>query len=552
MARYSPDQLNDFSKEQIISMYCSLQDQLDGLNKNMEAILEQIRLANQQRFGRKTEKLSQIEGQLSLFNEAEAAADPNVSEPDGTEVVVTVRTKKQKGKREEDFKDLPRESHPHRLTDEQLDAFYGKGCWRRMDPEKYIRVRCQPVSYAVEEHEVDVAVGTDGDHQDEFLRGDRPKDLLRNSVVTPSLAAAILNGKYTNAMPLYRIEQQFKANGINISRQTMANWTVRISEKYLKPVWDRLVEELLKQPVTQADETTCQVINDNDPNDPDDKKGAPGHKNFMWVHRSGQFNKDRPIVIYEYQRSRHHKYPKEFYKNYKGIVETDGLQQYHMLEDLIPGFINASCWVHARRSFSDAVKALSKENKAKARDTIAGQALAKIAEMYEIENTLTDLSAEERLRERKKQIGPLVDDFFAWAKAALSDVTALPKGKTAEGLNYCVNQEKYLRVFLTNGDVPMDNSASERAIRPFTIGRKNWVIIDSIKGAQASAVIYSIVETAKLNNLNIYYYLDHLLTELPKLIPEITDEDKNIDISKLDPLMPWSDQLPAVCRKPRR
>lgn len=175
--------------------------------------------------------------------------------------------------------------------------------------------------------------------------------------------------------------------------------------------------------------------------------------------------------------------------------------------------------------------------------------------MYRIENDLADLTAEERLRERKNQIEPLVDIFFTWVKGILSDTTALPKGKTAEGLTYCVNQEKYLRVFLTNGDVPMDNSASERAIRPFTIGRKNWVIIDSVKGAKASATIYSIVETAKLNNLNIYNYLEHLLTELRKTAPGFTDESGNIDRSKLailDPVMPWSDQLPEKCHKQRR
>jgi hypothetical protein len=158
------------------------------------------------------------------------------------------------------------------------------------------------------------------------------------------------------------------------------------------------------------------------------------------------------------------------------------------------------------------------------------------------------MTAEERLRERKKSIAPLVDEFFAWVKGRLSDTTVLPHGKTAEGLNYCVDQEKYLRVFLTNGNVPMDNSASERAIRPFTIGRKNWVIIDSIKGAQSSAIIYSIVETAKLNDLNVFYYLEHLLAELPKL----TDKKGNIDASGLESLLPWSDQLPPRCHKPRR
>ena len=547
MSKYTPEELNSFSKEQLISLYVNLQDQMEKLNRNMEAILEQIRLSNQQRFGRKTEKLDQIEGQLSLFNETEVAADPNAAEPSAEEIV-PAHKKKQKGKRGEDLKDLPRERHEHKLTDEQLDAFFGKGCWRRLKPEEYTTVRCVPAVYTAEDHVVDVAVGTDGDHQDEFLRGDHPKRLLKSSVVTPSLAAALMNGKYTNALPLYRIEQELCANGINISRQTMANWMMSLSQKYLYVLWDRLKEEELKGDVIQADETTCQVIHDNDPSDPEDQKSSAGHKNYMWVYRTGQFNTEHPIVLYEYQRGRHHKYPENFLKGYEGYLETDALNQYYMLEKTIPGLVNANCWVHARRDFADALKALDKNQKVDTRQTIAGQALARIAKMYEIESRLAELTAEERLKERKRKIQPLVDEFFAWIKKLSTDGTVLLKGKTMSGINYCLNQETKLRVFLENGNVPMDNSASERAVRPFTVGRKNWVLINSVKGAQASAVIYSLVETAKLNGLNVYRYLEHLLTKLP----ELANENGNIDTEKLDPLLPWSDQLPAQCHKPRR
>lgn len=182
---------------------------------------------------------------------------------------------------------------------------------------------------------------------------------------------------------------------------------------------------------------------------------------------------------------------------------------------------NANCWIHARRNFADAIKALAKEDKQKAGNTIAYQALTRIGAIYKLEGTLRDLSAEERLKERQKEIAPLFDEFFTWVKRCVNDTTVLPRGKTIQGLKHCIDQEKYFRVFLTNGNVPIDNSASERAIRPFTIGRKNWVIIDSISGAQSSAIIYSLVETAKLNNLNVFCYLEHLLTGLPKLADEL-------------------------------
>lgn len=556
MCSLNADELNKLSKDEVIKVsidrVSELEARVDKLTKQVEYMTEQIRLADANRFGRKTEKLDQIDGQLSLFNEAEVLADPALPEPEEDEALISVRKKKkskQKGKREEDLKGLPHETCPHPLTDEELDAYFGRGNWKRMPSDRYTKVRCQPATFTAEDHVVDVAVGTGGLHQDEFLRGDRPKDLLKNSIATPSMVAAILNAKYVNAMPLYRIGKQFEMNGLNLSRQTMANWTISVSEKYLSPLWERLCEELLKnkEHVIQADETTCQTINDNDPEDPNDQKGSPGHKNYMWVYRTSEFNKDRPIVIYEYQRTRHHRHPQEFLNGFHGILETDGLQQYHMLENL-NGLTNANCWVHGRRDLADALKAIDKNSRIDARQTIAYQALVRIAAMYKVENTLRDLSAEERLSERKKSIAPLVDEFFVWAKSRISDTSVLPQGKTAKGLNYCIDKEKYLRVFLTDGNVPMDNSASERAIRPFTIGRKNWVLMNSVKGAQSSAVIYSIVETAKLNSLNIFYYLDHLLTELPKL----ADEKGKIDPSGLDPLLPWSDQLPEKCHKPRR
>lgn len=545
--KYAADELNNLSREQMMNIIISLQDQVTQMNLNMEHLIEQIRLADQYRFGRHTERLDEIAGQMNLFNEVETYAD-NSDEPSGEEVIITARKKKKKGQRDDDFKDLPREAHDHRLTDEQLDEFFGKDCWRRIKPDEYIRVRCQPAAYTVEAHSVDVAVGTKGDHQDEFLRGDRPKDLMRNSVATPSLMAAIMNTKYVNSNPLYRIENEFDRNGVHISRQTMANWVIRCSKQYFEPFIERLRQELLKRDVNQADETPVQVINDNDPDDPNDRKGSPGHKNFMWVHRSGELDKEPPIVLYEYQRTRHHRYPLEYYSGYKGVLMTDGLQQYHLLEKELEGLTSANCWAHARRDYADAIKAAAKKNPETVKNSVAYQALARIGTIYKIEKPLRDLTPEERLKERQLTIGPLVDEYFTWIKKIRESGTVLPKGKASDGINYSINQEKYLRVFLTNGKVPIDNSASERSIRTFCIGKKNWVFINSIKGAKASAAVYSICETAKLNNLNPYYYLDHLLTELPKLC----DDDGNIDTAKLDPLLPWADELPAKCHKPRR
>lgn len=539
--KHTPGELNAMSREELVTIILSMQGQLDILNENIEKLIEQVRLANQHRFGRHTETLSSIEGQLSFFDEADAMYNAAVPEPEADDVIPpNPKKKKTKGQRETDLKDFPEEIIPaHTVSAEVLDSFYGKGCWRQLPSETYKRLRHEPESFTVEIHTVDVFVGTDGEHQDEFLRGNRPKDLFRNSIATPSLLASILNVKYVNSAPLNRIEQEFQRNGVRISRQTMANWIIGSSQRYFAPLVERMRQELLKLPVTQSDETPTQVIHDD---------RGPGSKSYMWVHRSGEFSKEKPIVIYEYQKGRNHELPLAFYQDYKGILVTDSLEQYHLIEKKLPELTNANCWAHARRDYADAIKAADKSNPDAVKRSAAYQALSRISQIYKLEGVLKNLPPEERLKERQNNIKPLVEEYFAWVKKQLEDGTVPPKSKTADGLRYSVNQEKYLKVFLTDGNVPIDNSASERSIRTFCIGKKNWMFHDSVMGAQASAVIYSISETAKLNNLRLYYYFRHLLTELPKLY----DDNEKIDPAGLEHLLPWAEELPDECRKMRR
>ena len=538
--KHTLEELNQCSREELITMVLMMQGQLDTLNENIEKLIEQVRIANSYRFGKRTESLKSIEGQLSFFDEAEAGCDLAVPEPEAEEVLPRRRSNKKKGQRDLDLKEFPEEVLPaYRVPEDELDAFYGKGNWRRLPDEIYKRLRHEPESWTVEVHTVEVYVGTDGDHQDEFMRGERPNDLLRNSIVTPSLLASILNVKYVNSSALHRIEQEFERNGVNISRQTMSNWIIKCSQKYFVPFVERMKQELLSLPVTQADETPTQVIADSD---------RPNSKCYMWVHRSGEFYKERPIVIYEYQKGRDHQKPLDFYKDYNGILVTDSLQQYHLVELKLPGVTNANCWAHARRDLADAVKAADKRNPDAVRQSVAYQALEKIAAFYNADTMHKELSSEERLQFRQETIKPQVEDFLSWVKQQVAECKVLPKSKTGQGLNYIINQEQYLKVFLENGDVPIDNSASERSIRTFCLGKKNWMFHNTANGASASALVYSISETAKLNNLRPYYYFKYILTELPKLC----DEKGNIDPAKLDDLMPWSATLPEECRKPRR
>lgn len=541
--KHTPDELNTLGRDELIAIILAMQGQIDTLNENLARLIEQIRLANQQRFGRQTEKLDQIAGQMSFFNEAEANCSETAAEPTIEETLAAAtrapKRPKKKGQRKEDMESYPQEEIPHDVPKDRLDETFGEGCYKSMPDEICWQLRFEPAKWVAEKHVIKVYVGTDGLHQDEFLRGDHPDTLFKGSVATPSLEAAIINAKYVNSNPLERICRDFQANGLNLSKQTISNWTVWTAERYLLSIYKFMIIRQLQEHVNQCDETPVEVIHDDRP---------AGSQSYMWVHLTGELCSGPKIIVYEYQKTRHSDHPKEYYRDFRGVLMTDGLEQYHKLARESKGITNANCLAHARRHFTNAIKAIGKGNQEAVKSSVAYKALMRIATIYKLEGALKDFSPEERLKERQASIKPLVEEFFAWVKKQAAGGAVLPKSETAKGLTYCINQEEYLKVFLTDGEVPIDNSASERALRNFTIGRKNWVTINTIRGAQASAVIYSITETARANGLNVYYYIRHLLTELMKL----KDADGNIDQTKLEPLMPWSKGLPTECYSKRR
>lgn len=538
--KYTKDELIKYDKETIISLFMSMQQlvenlsltcaeqkaQLEQVNQNMNLILEQLNIAKHKQFGRSSEKMV-YDGQLEMcFNEAEVTiVDKFVVEPELEEVCPKpYKRKKSKGKREEDLKGLPVTVINHELSEEELKERLGD-TWKRLPDEVYKRLVFRPAKFEVEEHHVAVYAGKDNQT---IIRGRRPADLLRNSIVTPSLEAAIMNSKYVNAIPLYRLEQEFSRNDVALSRQVMANWTVQCAERYLSLLYDRLHKEIYNSRVLQADETPVCVSKDGRP---------AGSKSYMWVYRTGKMYNAAPIVLYEYQKTRNTSHPREFLKDYHGIVVTDGYQVYHTLEKEREDLKIAGCWSHARRRFADVVKSLGEE---KAKGTLAYDALKQIAAIYKAEGLLSRLSPEERQKQRQLTVKPLVEAFFVWVKKHQNDV--LPKSETGKGFTYCLNHEKYLKVFLEDGNVPADNNAAEGSIRGFCIGKHNWHLIDTINGAKASAIIYSIAETVKANNLKPYNYFELLLTEIPKHM-----EDTNLNF--LDDLLPWSEKLPAECKK---
>lgn len=538
--KYTEEQLNKLDKELLISLFLGMQDQMEeltkqteALNEKMQLLMEQLILSKKNRFGRSSEKLEdpnqirfmEVNGTIVFFNEAEAVCDLEAPEPEELELK-KVRPKKQAGKRTADLSDLPVQRVDHYLAEEELTAEFGKNGWKQL-PDMISRCyQFIPAKVEVEEHHIGVYSSKVDEH---MIKAPHPRNLLRGSLVSPSLAAAIINGKYVNAVPLYRLEKEFERYGLAIPRQNMANWMIRLGEGYLGIMYDYLHSLLYEYHVIQADETPVLV----------NKDGRPaGSQSWMWVYRSGFMQQERQIILYEYQKTRNASHPRKFLKDYTGICVTDGYQVYHTLEKEREDLRIAGCWVHCRRRFNDALEMVPKAHQ---KESVLYLIMSQIRAIYREEGKLSDLSSEDRLTQRQLVVKPLVDAFFAYLKQISSKTPQ--NGKVKEAFTYALNQERYLRVFLEDGDVPIDNNASERAIRGFCIGKKNWEMIDTINGATSSAIIYSIAETAKANNLKPYDYFEYLLTEIPK-----HEDDTNTDF--LEALLPWSATLPEHIRKP--
>lgn len=304
--------------------------------------------------------------------------------------------------------------------------------------------------------------------------------------------------KFVMHTPLYRQEQEWRRQGIQISRQTMSNWLIRCAEDWLIPVYGELKKRLLTHDVLHADETTLQVLN------------IPGKKvqskSYMWLYRtSGEAA--HPIVLYEYQPDRRAEHPKEFLAGFKGYLHTDGYAGYHSLGNDIT---IVGCWAHARRKFDEAVKSLPK-GKQTGSSAQVGQAYC--SKLFELERQLQDLPPKDRYEKRLELEKPVLDALLAW----LETRNAAPKSALGKILHYLREQWPYLINYLRDGRLELSNNCAERSIKPFVISRKNFLFANTPKGAQSSAVVFSLVETAKENELDPYRYLNYVLSEAPKL-----------------------------------
>lgn len=475
-------------------------------------------------YGQSSEKRKYVLGedtnQLSLFNEAEVEADRNAPEP--KTITVSGHVRKNKCTKEELAANVPVVEILCELDKEQRVCGTCGGKIRILGKEtvreelEFIPAQTRLLRYVRENY---VCESCEKETREAtIMKAPVPAPVIKKSLASPSSVAYAMYQKYVNAMPLYRQEKDWANQGIVLSRATLANWIIRAATDWLEPLWERMKSHLLKEVVIHADETPIQVLKE------EGKK--PSSDSRMWVYCSGNTG-NPPVILFEYQPTRSGEHARRFLTGFRGYLQTDGYSGY----DKVQNVTRCGCWAHLRRKYQEA---LTKSG------DIQGSAAAVgfdyCNQLFAIEKDLTELTPEERKLKRQARSKPVLEAYLSW----LETVNPLQGSKLAEAITYSINQKASLGVFLEDGHIELSNNRAENAIRPFVIGRKSWLFADTPKGAKASAVAYSIVETAKANKLNIYKYLVHIFSTMPAL-------DFKNHPSLLEDLLPWSEKLPDCC-----
>ena len=483
---------------------------------------EQLKLMLKRKYGSSSEKVS--EDQISMFddilNEAESQSDLKAEEPT-IEKIAYERNKRTKDSLKAN---LPIKEIHHKLADEALVCETCAHPLHDMGTKSRDEIEIIPAKVIVNRHITHKYSCRNCENTGTsvtIVEPDTPNPLIKGSMATPSAVSHIMTQKYMNAVPLYRQEKYLKSLGVNLSRQTMSNWIIRSSD-YLEPLYNRFKEILLNQDIIHADETPLQVLKE--------ENRPAKRKSFMWLYKSNMY--DRQIVLYDYQISRGQEHPKRFLKGFGGYLQTDGYVAYANLNNIT----QVCCLAHVRRKFKESMDVLKDPETQKASMSYIGFTYCN--KLYSIEKIIKDLPLEERNKKRMKFSVPIFEEFQKWVKDQI--LNSLPKSAYGKAIIYANNQLPKVKNYLLDPRLDIDNNSAERSIKPFVIGRKNWMFSNAAKGAKASSLIYSIVETAKVNNLRVHAYLQLLFTEL-KDMDEISDHN-------LDMLMPWSDELPSSCR----
>ena len=511
-----------------------LLDKITKLEKEKAALLARVNILQQARFGPKTERRTDPDlddAYLSLFNEAETEANPSVKEPELEKT--TVKGYERKAKRKPSVKtlleSLPEDCIENIDIDLDEDQKVCDICGHILSPIgktlvntqiEFIPAKLICKRYYQKAYECRECRKNDQPH---IVRPIMPKPPIPHSFASPSAIAHVMMQKYGLAVPLNRQEREWKQLGLPLSRATLANWIIISSNEYMKPLQNYMHGLLLKEPYLHADETPVQVLNE---------KGRKNtSKSYKWVFTSGEYESLHNIRLFQYRQSRKGANASEFLQGFTGYLQTDDYSGYNQ----VAGVTRCLCWAHARRKYVETETAKQDETSV----SLAGKGLRYIRKLFEIEKELRELTPEERKAQRLEKEVPVLKAYWKWAEDSRDKV--LPKSRISNALNYSLTNKEQLEAYLQDGRCAISNNTAENSIRPFTVGRKNWLFSASPKGAEASACVYSIIETCKANNIDPEKYLIYILTRMP-------NEEHLKGEEVLEKYMPWNPAVQEACK----
>jgi transposase len=512
-------------KEAIFSLVGDIET---SYQEKIHYLEEQVRLLKNELFGRKSEKRypGPDDRQLPIFDSGLTDDQPLENQKQDDSIVIATHHRKKRGRKPLPD-NLPRVEIIHDLAEEEKICQCGDTliCIGSDTCEKldYIPAKVQVERHIRYKYACKSCEGVEDDGPTVKI-APAPPQLIEKSNATAGLLAHIIVSKFADALPLYRQQKIFTRLGIELPRATMANWAVKAAA-HCAPIIEMLQNEIRSGPLINIDESPLQVLKE------------PGRKNttksYMWVFCGGP--PDSPSVLYQYHPTRSGKVALEFLDDYRGYIQSDDFSGYDHLGQK-KEIVHLGCWAHARRKFTDVVKTRKKHRGKKAgAKTLADEALEYIGKLYRIEKKARNdqLTADQIYQLRQQHAKPMLDQFEKWLEA--KQLLTPPAGLLGKAINYALKNWPKLIVYINDGNLKPDNNVAENAIRPFVLGRKNWLFSGSPSGAKASATFFTLIETAKANGLEPYVYLRYLFSQLPittdeqgyrKLLPQNVDRDK--------------------------
>lgn len=504
--------------------------QIEKQKIQIENMIQALLHARKKLFGVSSEVTGQIDKQMNLFETTQELAKELFQEQKKITIPSYTRTARQPGVRAEMLASLPKDIEEYIINPEERCTKCDGAL--KVIGKKIIRTEVEfiPAKLKVKQIVQQVAkcteCGKEGSEnpKDHFQKAAVPTPVLPHSIATPSLVAQVMYQKFAMGMPFNRQEKDWYRIGLVLPRANMANWTIRCSEEWLMPIYNRIHKELLKCEVLHMDETRIQC------NKEEGKKASSD--SFMWVIRSAACENIKATFFY-YSRTRSGDVAKQLLSSFRGYLTTDAYIGYEKVENIRRNL----CWAHCRRYFIESIPLDNKGKEIPGSKGTEGREYINL--LFKLEEEMKELSYEEKKEKRQEAARAILDAFWSWIKetSALSTTNE----KLAKALTYATNQKKYLETFLEDGRLPISNNLCEANIKPYATARRAWLFADTPKGATANAVLYTLVESAKANDLDVYEYLKYILEAMP-------DTDFNNHPELLDKYLPWAKELPDECK----